>query len=100
MCTTRLKFLNPLLDVFWTQCKTLSKVVKIEQVKDEVVHFSQNRVVHLHLSGAPESIIVTVLFDFETIRFSIFVTKKYAFNVSIGYNCCKKFKSSHYAIAA
>ena len=39
-----------------THYKTLSKIVKIEQIRDGVVHFSQNRVVHLHHSGAPKSI--------------------------------------------
>ena len=41
-----------------THYKTLSKIVKIEPIKDWVVHFSQNRVVHLHHSGAPKSITV------------------------------------------
>ena len=39
-----------------THYKVLSKIVKIEPNKDWVVHFSQNRVVHLHHSGAPKSI--------------------------------------------
>ena len=36
--------------------KTLLRIVEIEQIKDGVVQFSQNQVVHLHHSGAPNSI--------------------------------------------
>ena len=39
-----------------THYKTLFKIVKIVPIKDGVVHFSQNQVVHLHHSGAHKSI--------------------------------------------
>ena len=35
---------------------TITPFTKIEPIKDEVVQFSQNQVVHLHHSGAPKSI--------------------------------------------
>ena len=44
-----------------TLYKPFSRTVKIEQIKDGVVHFSQNRVVHLHHSGAPKSITEYIL---------------------------------------
>ena len=50
-------------DEWCTHNKTISKIVKIKPLKVGVVHFSQNRMVHLHHSGAPKSITEIVFGD-------------------------------------